>query len=269
MSTNKIRAVIFDWAGTTVDFGSVAPVLVFREIFRRQQVEITTAEAREPMGLGKLDHIAAIAAMPRVKSAWIAVHGTEPKADDIRQMYQAFLPLQKETLAHHADVIHGVIETAEWLRSRDIRIGSTTGYTRELMDVLAALVRERGFAPDNVVCVDDVPSGRPSPWMLLRSAERLNAYPLSQVIAVDDTSVGIQAGQAAGMWTVAVAATGNTLGLSAAEFASLSDDDRKQRLTLARERLSACKPDFIIDSVAELPAVVEEIESGPSRTFKR
>lgn len=260
MSASKIRAVIFDWAGTTVDFGSLAPLYVFRELFRQQGVEITTAEAREPMGRGKLEHIAAIAAMPRVKSAWESVHGASPQDGDVQRMYQAFLPLQKETLSKHADVIPGTIETAAWLRTRGIRIGSTTGYTRELMDVLVPLARAGGFAPDDVVCVDDVPRGRPSPWMLLRAAEHLDAYPLSQVIAVDDTPVGIEAGRHAGVWTVAVAATGNALGLTAPDLAALAEGNRAERLAHARESFVAYNPDFVIDSVAELPAVVEEIE---------
>jgi phosphonoacetaldehyde hydrolase len=265
MVLNKIQAVIFDWAGTTVDFGSLAPVAVFREIFRQQAVDITLAEAREPMGRGKLEHIAAVAAMPRVRTAWERVHGTEPTEADILQMYQAFLPLQKETLANYADLIPGLINTITWLRVHDIRIGSTTGYTRELMEVLSTVVRERGFSPDNIVCSDDVHKGRPAPWMLLRSAEQLDAYPFSQVVAVDDTPVGIQAGRAAGSWTVAVAATGNALGLSLAEFNSLTDEERNQQLLSAREKFSACKPDFIIDSVAELPAVIEKIEDSTAR----
>ncbi len=260
MADHRIRAVIFDWAGTTVDHGSLAPLRVFREIFRRQGVEITEAEAREPMGRGKLDHIATIAAMQRVSAAWEKAHGSPPTEADVQRMYQAFLPLQKDTLSQHADTIPGAIETANWLRACGIGIGSTTGYTRELMDVLVPLVKANGFAPDNLVCVDDVSRGRPAPWMLLRSAEQLDAYPISHCIAVDDTPIGIEAGHAAGMWTVAVAATGNALGLSVAELNALTETEREQRLAAARASFAPSQPDFTIDSVANLPSVVEEIE---------
>ena len=58
---NRITAVILDWAGTTVDFGSFAPTQIFVEAFRRAfDVEITLAEARVPMGLGKWQHIEAL-----------------------------------------------------------------------------------------------------------------------------------------------------------------------------------------------------------------
>lgn len=58
---NRIHAVILDWAGTTVDFGSFAPTQIFVEAFRQAfDVEITLAEARVPMGLGKWQHIEAL-----------------------------------------------------------------------------------------------------------------------------------------------------------------------------------------------------------------
>ena len=65
-----IRAVLFDWAGTTVDYGSRALVEAFVEAFRRSGIELTAAEARGPMGRAKRDHIAAIFALPRVVEAW-------------------------------------------------------------------------------------------------------------------------------------------------------------------------------------------------------
>lgn len=258
---NTIGAVIFDWAGTTVDYGSIAPVTVFREIFRREGVEITTAEAREPMGRGKHDHIATIAAMPRVAAAWQSVHGAPATPDDVLRMYEQFLPLQKATLCQHADIIPGACEVLAWLRARGIKIGSTTGYTRALMAELMPLCRAAGFAPDNVVCADDVAAGRPAPWMLYQSAEALGVYPLSRVVAVDDTLVGIEAGRHAGAWTVGVAKSGNALGLSAAEIAALAPPELEAALAAARQQLAASRPDFIIDTVADLPAVIEQIEA--------
>ncbi len=56
----KIEAVIFDWAGTTVDYGCFAPLEVFIKIFRKRGVKITDEEARKPMGLLKIDHVRAL-----------------------------------------------------------------------------------------------------------------------------------------------------------------------------------------------------------------
>src|SRR5262245_12563345 len=158
----ELKAVIFDWAGTTVDYGSRAPTQVFVEIFRRRGVQITEAEARGPMGAAKRDHIAALVALPRIAAQWKAHCGRDPGQPDVTLMYEEFLPLQKETLARNgSDVIPGVPEAIEKLRQQGVKIGSTTGYTRELMEVVAPLAARGGYAPEVIVCSDDVPAGRP------------------------------------------------------------------------------------------------------------
>lgn len=229
------KAVLFDWAGTTVDYGSRAPAEVFCEIFRRRGVEITVAEARGPMGRAKPDHIAAIAAVPRVAALWRARFGREPRESDVQEMYREFLPLQKATLARGSGVIPGVAAAVAALRAQGIKIGSSTGYTRELMDVVAPLAAQEGYQPDAIICADDVPAGRPAPWMNFLAAQRLGVYPMSAIAVVDDTPVGIEAGRNAGAVTIAVTLTGNALGLSEDEVARLAPADLEARL-LAIER---------------------------------
>jgi phosphonoacetaldehyde hydrolase len=260
-SATSLRAVIFDWAGTTIDYGSRAPAAVVLEIFRRTGVEITPAEARGPMGRAKRDHIAAILALPRVAAAWQQVHGQAPAEADIDHLYAEFLPLQKATLAQHADVIPGVPEVIAECRRRGLRIGSTTGYTRELMDVVEPLAREGGFDPDVVICADDVSQGRPAPWMLHRAAEKLNAFPPAAIVAVDDTFVGIEAGLNAGVWTVAVTKSGNSLGLSPAEVAAMNPLELQRRLDLAAAEFKAQGADYVIESVAGLLPVLDDLAS--------
>jgi phosphonoacetaldehyde hydrolase len=257
------RAVLFDWAGTTVDYGSRAPAAVFVEIFRRRGVAITTAEAREPMGRAKLDHIATISQMPRVRALWTDVHGQEPSAYDVEEMYREFLPLQKDVLAQGSDVIPGVPEAVAWCRERGLKIGSSTGYTRELMDVVVPLAAQSGYSPDVVLCPDDVPAGRPAPWLNFRAAERLDVYPMNQILVVDDTPVGIAAGLNAGCCTVAVSQTGNALGLSLPEVQALSAGQLKERLEQITHHFRAVGAHYVIRSVAELPALLESLETLP------
>src|SRR5262245_44796509 len=108
------RAVILDWAGTTVDYGSRAPVMVFIEVFRRRGIEISEAEARGPMGMAKRDHIAAVIGLPRVATRWRELHGHEAGEADVTLLYEEFLPLQKETLAQcGSEVIPGVAEAID------------------------------------------------------------------------------------------------------------------------------------------------------------
>lgn len=255
-----LKAVVFDWAGTTIDHGCCAPAIVFREIFRQRGVEITVEQAREPMGMAKHAHIAAIAAMSEVAAAWKTKHGVDCSQNDIDAMYADFLPLQKKTLSDHCDMIPGVVEVVDWCREKGLKIGSSTGYTRELMEIVSPAAAEQGYSPDCILCSEDAPQGRPAPFLLYEAAKRMNVYPLWHFVKVDDTPVGIEAGRNAGCWTIGVTRTGNGVGLSEAEVNALSDDDLKTRCNAAEQTLRSAGAHYIVESVAELRPVLEQIE---------
>jgi len=254
----KFTAVILDWAGTTVDFGSCGPAAVFQRIYASRGVPITAAEAREPMGRAKRDHIAAIAAMPRVATAWQERYGTACDGPDVDAMYAEFLPLQKQVLADHSELIPGVADAVEALRRQGIPIGSTTGYTRLLMDVVEPLAAGQGYVPDCVCCADEVAAGRPEPLLNALAATRLGVELGRQVVVVDDTLVGIEAGVRAGCTTVGVAVTGNLMGLSRAETDRLAPDERAARLTVITEQFRQAGADIVIESVAALPGALRQ-----------
>ncbi|MBT4864565.1 MAG: phosphonoacetaldehyde hydrolase [Planctomycetaceae bacterium] len=258
----RFEGVLFDWAGTTVDYGSRAPALVFIEIFRRRGIDITEAEARGPMGRSKREHIAAVAEMPRVSDLWNDKYGNRPADADVQAMYDEFLPLQKETLQKHSDVIPGIPEAVAECRRRGLKIGSTTGYTRELMEVVAPLAAAGGYSPDTIVCSDDVLAGRPAPWMNCHALERLGVISLSSVLVVDDTPIGIVAGVNTGGTTVAVTQTGNALGLTEAEIAELPPGELEQRLAVIDQQFREAGADHLVRTVAELPELLDRLESN-------
>jgi phosphonoacetaldehyde hydrolase len=258
--SGPIQAVILDWAGTTVDHGSIAPVMAFVETFRLHDVEISVEEARGPMGMHKCDHIRAITQMPLVAALWEAAHGRQPNETDVAAMYEEFIPLQLRVLANYADPIPGAVETIAELRQRGVKIGSTTGYNRQMMNVLVPEAIRRGYQPDSIVCVSDVPAGRPEPWMALRSAMELRAYPPALCVKVGDTVPDIQEGLNAGMWSVAVALTGNELGLTTGELAALSVDELETRRERAHLRLADAGAHYVIDGIWSLPQVLDDIE---------
>jgi phosphonoacetaldehyde hydrolase len=260
--SGRIRAVIFDWAGTTVDHGSLAPVAPFVEAFRRAGVAITTAEARGPMGVAKRDHIAAILALPRVAAAWREAHGKGPDEADVDHLFADFLPLQREALSRHSGVIPGVPAVVAECRRRGIKIGVNTGYPRTLMDVAAPLARASGYDPDVIICNDDVPRGRPAPWMIFRALERLDAFPMSAVVVVDDTPVGVAAGLNAGARVVAVTRTGNALGLPLHEVERLDPADLSARLAPIADAFRRQGAHAVIDSVADLLPVLDRFEAA-------
>jgi phosphonoacetaldehyde hydrolase len=255
-----LQAVLFDWAGTTVDYGCFSPTAPFLKVFAARGVTVTLEQARGPMGLMKRDHIRALTQLPEVATQWQAVHGRPPAEADVEAMFAEFVPLQVAVLAEYAAPIPGVIETVAELRRRGLKIGSTTGYTREMMEVLVPEAARRGYSPDAWVCSTDVPAGRPYPWMAFQNAMRLNVYPMEAVVKIGDTVPDIEEGLNAGMWTVGVALTGNELGLTEAEVAALSPEARRQRLTPIYQKLYQAGAHYVVDSVADCLPVLDEIE---------
>jgi len=214
------------------------------------------------MGRSKHEHIAAILELPRIAALWRRQHGRDPGERDVQAMYHEFLPLQKRTLERGSDVIPGVPEAIAQCRRMGLKIGSTTGFTRELMEVVLPLAARGGYVPDVTICSDDVTAGRPAPWMNFLAAERLGVYPMSAVVTVDDTPIGIEAGLNAGTVTVAVSQTGNALGLSAAEVAALAEADLNARLEAIEEAFRRAGAHFVIRSVTQLPELLAELASG-------
>lgn len=252
-SRPMIRGLLLDWAGTTVDHGSRAPARVFLEVFQRSGVPVNEAEARGPMGMAKRAHIAAVLNLPRVARGWEEKYGRPPTDADVQRLYEEFLPLQLSVLREYSSVIPGVSEAIAWCRSRGLKIGSTTGYTRELMEAVSPVAAEGGYAPDVLVCSDEVAAGRPAPWLNFRAAEQMGVYPMHHLLVVDDTPLGIQAGKAAGCLTVAVSNTGNALGLGLDELEALPERELGARIQQIGADFRATGADFVIPSLADLP----------------
>jgi phosphonoacetaldehyde hydrolase len=256
-----LKAIVFDWAGTTIDFGSRAPMGVFVEAFKSFGVEVTVAEARGPMGKPKRDHISDLMRLPRIAKAWQKAHGKKPGEAEIDKVYAIFVPMNVKVAAKFAGLIPGVAETVAALRAMGLKIGSTTGYTRDIMKPILPIAARQGYKPDNLVCAGDLAAGRPSPLMMYRTFADLGVYPPSAVVKVDDTTPGIDEGLAAGAGTVGIAATGNEVGLSLEEWTALTPKAREAKAKPARAKLKAAGAHYVIDTVADLLPVVSAIEA--------
>ncbi|MBL9122357.1 MAG: phosphonoacetaldehyde hydrolase [Planctomycetaceae bacterium] len=256
-----LQLVIFDWAGTTVDHGCFAPVVPFQELFRARGVDLTVAEAREPMGLGKRDHIAALLEMPEVAARWKVAQGKLPTAAELDRMFaEEFMPRQLESVADCCELVPGMLSCVAALRQRGLRIGATTGYFREAEEMVVAAAKRQGYEPDAHYSASDVPAGRPAPWMVYRNMQTLGVFPPAAVVKVGDTVPDIEEGRNAGVWSLGVAATGSDVGLSAPQLASLVPADLNVRLGAARQKLQAAGAHYVINSVADLPDLLPEIE---------
>ena len=253
----RVTAVIFDWAGTTVDHGSLAPVRTLQKLFAGRGMAVTEEEARRDMGIHKKDHIRALL---RAKMG--------PATDEaqVEDLFAAFIPMQMDCLAAYSNVIPGVTATVEALHARGIKIGSTTGYTRPMLDLLLETAAAQGYRPACALCPDDTVAGRPLPWMCYLNAIRLRTYPMHTMIKIGDTISDIEEGSNAGMWPSGIARTGNMIGLTADELAALPDTEQAARLDAARHKLREAGADYVADAVADCIPLVDAIEERLARS---
>jgi phosphonoacetaldehyde hydrolase len=263
-----LKAAVFDWAGTVIDHGSLAPMGAFVNTFKQFGVDISIAEARGPMGMAKRDHIKTLMSLPRISEAWHAATGAMPDEAAIDKVYAIFVPMNEKAVADYATMIEGAVPAINRLRARGLKIGSTTGYTRSIMAHVLPLAAKQGFVPDNLVCAGDLPEGRPSALMMYRTFCDLGVWPAHHVVKVDDTGVGIAEGLNAGTWTVGVALSGNAFGMTPAETKALTPEALVAKKAAAYADLRRSGAHYVIDSVADIEAVVDDIEGRLARDEK-
>ena len=257
---SNVKAVIFDWAGTIIDYGCMAPAFVFIKVFMKYGVNISEKEARAPMGLAKKDHVRALCKMPGIKEKWKKQHGKFPDNQDVENIYLELEPMLTKIVANYSDPIPGAVELLKKLKQTGIRSGSTTGYVQSMMNSVVPAAKRNGLIPESILCSSDVPGGRPKPWMCFMNAINLNVYPMNRLIKVGDTLADIQEGLNAGMWTVGVSLSGNEIGMTEGEV-KMAD---KAALTIknekARRKMMAAGAHFVIDGVWDFLPVLEKIE---------
>jgi phosphonoacetaldehyde hydrolase len=257
--TDRLKAVIFDWAGTTVDFGCFAPTGVFIEVFRQKGIEITLKEARGPMGIHKHDHIKVITRYPRIASEWRMIHGNECTEKDIEEMFNNFIPLQLSVIEKYSTIITELPEALKVIRALDMKIGSTTGYNKEMMNILTLSAARQGYEADSVICASDVPAGRPAPWMAFRNAENLGIYPMQSILKIGDTIADIQEGINAGMWSVGVVVSSNEMGMTQEEIRLMEPKELESRKQLVRNSFFEAGADYVIDNLSEIGDLIDKI----------
>lgn len=257
----KFKAVVFDWAGTMVDFGSFAPMGVFVKAFETFGITATIDQARAPMGAAKWDHIRAMMDDADIAAQWQAKYGAAPTDADVDKVYEIFVPMNEEVAADYADLIPGALDTIGFLRAEGIKIGSTTGYTRSIMERVLPVAAKQGYEPDNLVCSDDLPEGRPGPLGMYKCMVDLVAYPPEAILKVDDTAPGIKEGVAAGCITVGLALSGNEVGKTVEELAAMSETDIAPLRERATAILRDAGADHVIDTVADLPDLIRRLSA--------
>jgi phosphonoacetaldehyde hydrolase len=267
----KVKGIVLDWSGTTADAYVLAPAVVFVDVFKKHGVEISMLEARGPMGLRKDLHIKALTEVPEIRERWKAIHGKDPDQGDIDRMFADFVPMQLECLRQYTSLLPGVAETTQKLqKDYGIKIGSSTGFVRSMVDILEEDAKKQGYTPDASVAGDEVEHGaRPKPFMVYRNLDMMDVHPIQSVVKVDDTISGIGEALEAGCWGVGIARYSNYMNVNSLDEAeSLPDEEMRRRLALTREILRKAGAHYVIDEFTQLPEVIDDVNERLARGEK-
>lgn len=249
----NVEAVIFDWAGTTVDFGSMAPVQAFVEVFKQYGIEPTMEEVRGPMGMLKIDHIRTMLKMERIRGLWTDRHGKEPGEEEARALYEIFEEKLLSILSNYADPKPGVVETVNRLRKNGIKIGSTTGYNDKMMSIVVPCAKEKGYEPDAWFSPDSTgQKGRPYPYMIFRNMEALGIERVSGVWKVGDTVSDIKEGKNAGVWSAGIVVGSSEMGLTMEEYEALTAGEKAEKCAEVAEKFKEAGADKVFYTIEEL-----------------
>ena len=259
--TGPVKGLILAWSGTTADAYVLAPAVVFVQVFQKHGVNVTMSEARGPMGLRKDLHIKAMTEIPEIRERWCGIHGQYPNQTDVDRMFEDFVPMQLDCLREYTTLLPLVAETTQSLQKQGIKIGSSTGFVRSMVDILEEDARNQGYTPDASVAGDEVINGaRPKPFMVYRNLDLMDVHPIQSVIKVDDTVSGVGEALESGCWGVGIARYSNYMDMDSLEEAdNLSEDEIKRRLRHTRDLLRKAGAHYVIDTWEQMPDVIEDV----------
>jgi len=258
-----IKCVILDWSGTTADAHVLAPAVAFCEVFEKHGVPITMEESRGPMGLRKDLHIAKILEIPAVKERWTKKKGEKPTQATVDLLFKDFVPMQLRVLEKHTTLLPGVAETTQKFQKQNIKLGSTTGFTKSMVDILLRDARKQGYVPDSSVAGDQVINNlgfRPAPFMVYQNLLNLGIWPIESVIKVDDTVSGVGEGLNAGCWSVGIYGYSNYTNVnSLKEWDEMPAKIKNERLLKSKQKLLSSNAHYVIKEFGDLEHVLEDI----------
>lgn len=249
----SVKTIIFDWAGTTVDFGCMAPVIAFKKAFAEKGITLTLDEIREPMGKLKREHIKILLDLPSVQEQWLSNYHQLPQDVDTEEIYERFEAYLFEDLAEYSKLKPETAEVIQQLQAHGFNIGSTTGYTSEMMNVVSKAAKEAGYSPDFMITPDAVGNlGRPYPYMIYQNMQYFKNLSVEEVVKVGDTIADIQEGKNAGVFTIAVVEGSSEMGLSLEEYTNLSATEKEHMVKKVMERFYQAGADLCILNLTEL-----------------
>ncbi|MGL4572459.1 MAG: phosphonoacetaldehyde hydrolase [Clostridium sp.] len=256
----NIKGIVVDWAGTMVDYGCMAPLNVFVKVFKDRGITISNEEARGPMGLKKIDHIRELSKLQTVKEQFRELYGREVFEEDVVELYSNFEPQLLSILRDYTEPIDGALDLVNFVRTNGLKVGSTSGYTKNMMEIVKVEAKNRGYAPDYIVAADELKEARPYPYMIYINAMELKMYPLCNVVKIGDTISDVLEGKNAGTWTIAILKGGSEVGMSIDKVETLPLNIQEDKINKAKESFKKVRPDYIVESLKDVVSVLKEID---------
>lgn len=253
-----LKGIICDWAGTTVDFGSLSPVSAFEEAFKDFGFEITRDEIRRFMGMSKKDHTREL--LNHSRERFKTQFGYYPTEKTVETIYSKFEPSLLNCVRKYSKPIRGVVEFSKEVKKMGLKLGSTTGYTEEMMKIVVEEAQMHGYTPDYWTVPKPKVPGRPFPFMIYENAIELKIYPLSAIVKIGDTVSDIQEAHNAGCWSIGVVVSGNELGLSEDEIETIDPAMLKDKIDKGYKILKDAGAHYVIDGIWDALPVIEEID---------
>ena len=246
----QYEAIIFDWAGTTVDYGCFAPVQAFMEIFKEDGITPTMEETRKPMGMLKWDHIKTMLSMERIREEFKRIHGRDFTDQDVDEMHEKFAASLMKILDQFSDPKDYGVDTVAKLRDAGLMIGSTTGYTDAMMEIVTKEAAKAGHKPDCWFSPNSTGHmGRPYPYMIFKNMEALKVTGVDKVMKVGDTLSDIREGKNAGVFTVGIIEGSSEMGLTKEEYAALSPEEREAKVKAVTKRYMDAGADAVVQDI--------------------
>ena len=255
----KFDGIIFDWAGTTVDYGCFAPVKAFIDAFESFGITPTLEEVRKPMGMLKIDHVRTMLSMDRISRLWEEKYGRPWNEEDVHQVYELSERLILKIVEQYSDPKPYVVETVDALRAMGLKIGSTTGYNDAMMALVVPEAAKAGYAPDCWFSPDATgQKGRPWPYMIFRNMEALGLQNVARVMKVGDTVADIKEGKNAGVVTVGIIEGSSVMGLTREEYEALSPQEKQAADERTKKVYEDAGADFVMQDIRGILELVKE-----------
>jgi len=255
----NIRLAVFDLGGTIVDKYSLSPFISLRHAFKMKGLNVPNRLIFKGMGIEKRDHIQAILKDKDISKKWIQKYGESPNNNSTMSVFDEFIKYQLDDGIKNIEILPETKSCIKWLGNNNISTGVTTGFNRPIMNAIKEKLLDEEIYIDKYVsstCLGK--PGRPNPYMVNEIINSLSIDNPRRVLKIDDTCVGIQEGKNAGCITIGVAKW--SINMKMTDYNDeLSKEEYIERLKNSREELWSAKPDYVIDSLNELPKVINHI----------